>query len=98
MEMGTSLQSWEIALYGLMTVTGMGIIQFFITSYFKKSEKMKEDKMTELFDMIKELNINVKILTEKISDHSIQLALCKEKAASMETRLNEHERRLNQLK
>ena len=95
MEMGSTLQTWEVALYGLLTVTGMGILQFFITQYFKKSEKMKDDKMQELFDMIKELNSNVKILTEKLSDHAIQIALCKEKAVMMESRLNEIERRIN---
>lgn len=89
------LETWEVALYGLLTVTGMGILQFFITSYFRRAEKMKDDKIEEIFDLIKELNLNVKILTEKISDHAVQIALCKEKFNSLEKKIDEHEKRLN---
>lgn len=89
------LETWEVALYGLLTVTGMGILQFFITSYFRRAEKMKDDKIEEIFDLIKELNLNVKILTEKISDHAVQIALCKERFNSLEKKVDEHEKRLN---
>jgi hypothetical protein len=89
------LETWEVALYGFMTVIAMGVLQFFITSYFRKAEKMKDDKIDEIFDLIKELNLNVKILTEKISDHAIQIALCKEKFTGLEKKVDEHEKRLN---
>ena len=89
------MDSWQVALYGILTVSAMGVVQYFITAYFRKSEKMKEDEITKIFEAIRELNTNVKILTEKISDQSISIALCKEKIAGIEMRLNEHERRLN---
>lgn len=89
------LETWEVTLYGLLTVTGMGILQFFITSYFRRAEKMKDDKIEEIFDLIKELNLNVKILTDKISDHAVQIALCKERFNSLEKKVDEHEKRLN---
>ncbi len=90
-----SMQTWEIALYGFMCVVAMSIIQYFITAYFRKAEKLKDDEISKVFEAISELNANVKILTEKITDHSIQLALCKEKMTTIETRLQEHENRIN---
>lgn len=93
--LSNSMQTWEIALYGFMCIIAMSIIQYFITSYFRKAEKLKDDEITKVFQAISDLNDNVKMLTEKISEHSIQLALCKEKMTGIETRLQEHERRLN---
>lgn len=93
--LANTMQTWEIAIYGFLCVIAMSVIQYFITAYFRKAEKLKDDEITKVFQAISELNDNVKTLTEKISEHSIQLALCKEKMTGIEIRLQEHERRLN---
>ena len=90
-----TLADWQLALYGSLIVIGMGIIQFFITNYFRKAEKLKDDKIEEVFALIKELNANVKVLTERISDHAVQIALCKERFEGLQKKVEDHEKRLN---
>ena len=90
-----NINDWQIALYGVLAVLSMGVIQFFITNYFQKAEKRKDERIEEIFTAISELNANVKLLTQQLNDHAIQIALCKEKFSALEKQVSEHEKRLN---
>jgi len=89
------MENWQIALYGSLTLILMTVIQYFITAYFRKAEKLKEDEITKVFNAIMELNVNVKILTEKLAKHDTMIEVIKTKLESVESRLKHIEEKLN---
>lgn len=89
------LETWEVALYGLLTVTGMGILQFFITSYLKKSEQYKDQKIDDILVKIEIVGKDVKELMNKLSEQAIELTKVKKDIETLEKRLNHIEQKMN---
>lgn len=95
--LGQSMQTWEVALYGLLTVIGMGVVQFFINTYFQRAEKLKTEKIDNLIIEIAKLSTKIEAIVNKISDHSADIAVCKENAKDIKERIAVLERRLMEI-
>ena len=91
------MQNYQLALYGIMTLIGVGVIQFFVTSYLKKSEKLRAEKIDSIIDNIKLLSNKLDAIESSINNHNTDIALMKDKQQSHEDRINDHATRLRQV-
>lgn len=91
---GQSMQTWEVALYGLFTILVMGIIQFFVNSYFQKAEKLKSEKVDNLIAKLDKLDSKLELIFLKINAHDTTLEVLKRDLEHIEKKIDEIENRL----
>lgn len=89
------LQTWEVAIYGLLTILAMGIIQFFVNSYFQKAEKLKSEKVDNLIAKLDKLDSKLELIFLKINSHDTALEVMRADLKHIEKKIDEFENRLN---
>lgn len=89
-----NFDSWQMALYGLLTIMAMGIIQFFVNNYFQKSEKLKSEKVDNLITKLDQLNAKLELIFLKINAHDTTLEVLKRDLIHLEKKIDEIESRL----
>lgn len=89
-----NLQDYQSALYVLFTILAMGIIQFFVNSYFQKAEKLKSEKVDNLILKLDKLDNKLELIFLKINSHDTTLEVLKGDLKHIEKKIDEIENRL----
>ncbi len=89
------MADYQVALYGLLIAVVMTVIQYFITSFLKKSEQYKDQKIDDILVKIEIVGKDVKELMNKLSEQAIELTKVKKDIETLEKRLNHIEQKMN---
>jgi len=82
------MEGYQLTMWTLGGVIFMTVINFFVTRYFTKSEKMKDDQIERIIKNIENLTKNVSELTNsitKITEGDIKV---------LNTEIEAHEKRI----
>ena len=66
-----NLQTWQTALYGVLVLLLIGIIQIFINQYIGRKNTLEKEKIDQILKLIENISTSVDKLTTTISDMKI---------------------------
>jgi GH35 family endo-1,4-beta-xylanase len=84
------MESYQLAIYGVLVLIAWEVTKFFLNNYMKKTEKFKDDQITEILVKIKEISAKLDHIEATLQLHSIDIAVYKETQRQCQERINKH--------